>query len=325
MRIYLSGPQASWGEQLQDRDLLVSFAEPRQLKLLDGRISASSWLVDSGAFTAWTRGRQIDLAAYIAFCQGLEAQKKAGLLPLGGYLALDVIPGEKGRLPTPDEVAWATAKSAENLAAMMDAGLSPWPVYHEGEPMDLLDAYVDQGHDVIALGATASRGKSRLVDWLAPIFERHPGQRFHGLAMTQGKLLRSLPFHSVDSTSWINLCRYGVEANLYLLRGRSPGFWQALGYDLPPFDVARAGDELAARGADVLRLAGVLALHDTWTSPAGSPVTREGQMLIAPASSLGGVPRGPKVTRPHGHKKPAMPSRIVPGQLPMFRARRRTA
>lgn len=323
MRVFLSGPQASWAEHLQDQHLLVSYAEKRQLDLLQsGVIPAKSWLVDSGAFTTWRQGRPVDLNAYIAFLQGLESRAKAGDLRLAGYLALDVIPGKPGRLPTEDEARAATEASLANLDRMRSAGLTPWPVYHEGEPLDVLDAYVAEGNDVIALGATASRGKASLAAWLGPIFERHPGQRFHGLAMTQGRLLRSFPFDSVDSTSWLNLCRYGTRANLYLLRGRSRTFWGSMGFDLPPFDIPAAAAHLEAKGKGVLLRAGILALQDTWTSPPGSPVTAEGQMLIASATELGPGFRLPRHSAtPVLVRRPGFTPAPLPGQLPLFLVR----
>ena len=229
MRVYLSGPQGSWRPEMEGHHLLVSFAEARQIKLLAAGWDVPGWLVDSGAFTAWTKGRPIDLDAYIAFLVDLEAQAAAGALVLDGYLALDVIPGEPGRLPTEDEARWATGKSLENLAKMRAAGLSPIPIFHEGEPMDLLDAYVAEGHNVIALGATASRGKPELVDWLQPIFDRYPGQRFHGLAMTQRRVIEGFPFDSVDSTTWLNFCRFGLKANKHLLEGHDSAFYRRLG------------------------------------------------------------------------------------------------
>lgn len=229
MNVYLSGPQRSWRADLEGHHLLVSYAEPRQCALLTEGWDVPGWLVDSGAFTAWTKGRPIDLDAYIGFLVDLEAKAAAGVLRLDGYLALDVIPGEPGRLPTEDEARWATGKSLENLAKMRAAGLNPIPIYHEGEPMDLLDAYVAEGHAVIAIGATASRGKPELVDWLRPIFERHPGQRFHGLAMTQRRVIEGFPFDSVDSTTWLNFCRFGLKANKHLLEGHDSAFYRRLG------------------------------------------------------------------------------------------------
>ena len=63
MRVYLSGPQGSWRPEMEGHHLLVSFAEARQIKLLAAGWDVPGWLVDSGAFTAWTKGRPIDLDA----------------------------------------------------------------------------------------------------------------------------------------------------------------------------------------------------------------------------------------------------------------------
>lgn len=253
MRVYLSGPQGSWRSELEGHHLLVSYAERRQIKLLDAGWDVPGWLVDCGAFTAWTKGRPVDLDQYIAFCQGLEAKKAAGL-PLDGYLALDVIPGTyNGPMPTEDECRWALGKSLENLARMRAAGLNPVPIYHEGEPMAVLDAYVAEGHDLIAIGATASRGKPEIVDWLKPIFNRHPGQAFHGLAMTQRRCIEGFPFASVDSTTWLNFCRFGLKANKHLLEGHDRAFYRRLGIQ---------AIENIPRCRDVSKTANIYALDD---------------------------------------------------------------
>lgn len=229
MRVYLSGPQRSWRTEMEDHHLLVSYAEPRQCALLKESWNVPGWLVDSGAFTAWTRGKPVDLDAYIAFLLDTEALADAGALRLDGYLALDVIPGEPGRMPTLDEAMAATEQSLANLARMRAAGLTPIPIYHEGEPIEILDAYVGEGHDVIALGATFSRGKPELVNWLEPIFKRYPSQRFHGLAMTQRRVIENFPFDSVDSTTWLNFVRFGLKANKHLLEGHDSAFYRKLG------------------------------------------------------------------------------------------------
>lgn len=249
MKIYLAGGQPTWPE-LAGHDLLVSFAEPRQLRILD-KGWGGSVLLDSGAFTAWTKGQPIDLAAYIEFVKRRESD-------LAGYFALDVIPGQPGRLPTEDEAKRATEESMRNLDAMMTAGLRPMPIYHEGEPPEVLDWLVGQGHHVIGLGGTASRGRKELIDWMLPLFERHPAQRFHGLAVTQAGMVANLPFYSVDSSSWLNFARYGVTANQYLLKGRSP---------------------------ECLRRVGIIAIEDLKRCPSDAPATKGGQLKMFPGGA----------------------------------------
>lgn len=324
MKVYLSGPQRGWRAELEGQHLLVSYAEPRQLSLLAAGWDVPGWLVDCGAFTTWRQGRPVDLDRYIAFCLDLERRAAAGEFVLDGYLALDCIPGEPHRMPTPEECDAAVETTRANLAAMRAAGLRPVPIYHEGEPIDVLDAYVAEGHELIALGATASRGKACLINWLLPIFERHPAQRFHGLAMTQARLMSSLPFASVDSTTWLTPCKYGLAGNKYLIRGRSLGFWQRLGYDFAPQCLDTAAADLAARGKGVLRQVGIGALLDSWKCPPGSPASRDGHLLIAPTAALGCIP---KVMRRSRNQTPARapeirPRHPAPGQLPLFRRRR---
>lgn len=223
MQIYLAGPQSDWKPELEGHRLLVSFAEPRQCRLIDAGWDVAGWLLDSGAFTAWTKGKPVDLDAYARFVDATAAR-------LDGAIALDVIPGAPGRLPTVAEAAAATEQTIANLDWMEARfGRIVWPVFHEGEPMAVLDEYVRRGYQRIALGATASRGKKELADWLIPIFDRWPNHGFHGLAMTQARTIQNMPFESVDSSSWLNFQRYGVEANTYLLKGKSRSFYRALG------------------------------------------------------------------------------------------------
>lgn len=246
MHIYLAGCKRAWREDVVGERLLVSFASPHECNMVAAGWDVAGWMLDSGAFSAWNAGRLIDLDAYMAF---IEAHHHL----LDAYVALDVIPGEPGRRPTPDEAQRATEQSFMNLEKMMAAGLRPIPVYHEGEPIDVLDELVRQGHGTIGLGATASRGKPKILDWLIPIFQRHPTQRFHGLAMTQRRVIEWLPFHSVDSTSWLNFAKYGLAANLYLLKDRTNGFMRRLGKE---------------------------CLLDIPRCPASAPVAHEGQLIM---------------------------------------------
>jgi hypothetical protein len=319
-RVYLSAPQTDWRPELEGRHLLVTYAEAGQMRLLDAGWDCPGWLVDSGAFTTWRLGRPVALAAYIDALLRLEERAANGAIALDGYIALDAIPGAPGRMPTLEEAMRATETSMANLATMQAAGLNPIPIFHEGEPLEVLDMLVGQRHHVIALGATASRGQARVLDWLLPIFETYPNQRFHGLGMTQAKLLASLPFDSVDSTSWLNPCRYGLKSNAYLIKGRSRAFWKGMGFDLPPGDIDAAVADLAGRDRAFLRRLGAEAILDCWRCPAGSPPTKGGQLLVAPTADLGGVPRAPSMASRSRVVQAAAPrSRpVAPGQLPLW-------
>src|SRR4051812_44347063 len=84
-----------------------------------------SILLDSGAYSAWTKGVVIDLPSYIQF---IKKHRRM----LAGYVNLDVIPGQDGRRPHDREQIEAAARASyRNLQLMRDAGLTPIPVFHQ--------------------------------------------------------------------------------------------------------------------------------------------------------------------------------------------------
>jgi hypothetical protein len=221
MIVFLAGGQLGWSDDLRGHPILVSFAEKRQCKLID-ELDSPSKMLDSGAFAAWTSGRVINIEEY---CDYIDQKKDL----IQFYIALDVIPGKINVAPSEKEVSDAVEQSVKNVDYMMSRGLKPIPVFHESDPDWVLEKYVSDGHELIALGATRSRGKPEIVHWLLPIFRKYPKQKFHGLGMTQKRIIEHFPFFSVDSTSWLNFARYGPEANLYLLKGRSSSFNRRVG------------------------------------------------------------------------------------------------
>src|SRR5205807_768623 len=70
--------------------------------------------VDSGAYSAWTKGKPIKLGEYIAFCKQIMDMAKCPVV----FAALDVIPGVKGREPTRLEIQKACDEGWENYQAM---------------------------------------------------------------------------------------------------------------------------------------------------------------------------------------------------------------
>jgi len=208
-------------------------------------------------------------------CKEMESMHANGHINLKGYVALDVIPGGPGETPTEADVLKSINMSINNLNEMTRNGLRPWPVYHEGEDISILDYYVQSGHDIIAVAGTVSRGNpSRLSKFLTPIFNKYPRQRFHGLAMTSPSLMAKFPFESVDSTTWLNFCKFGMRSNVYLLRNRTDEFWKKIGIDCPPKndqEIAACVSWIEDMGLPTKRLAGILAMLDlpkasTWNS-----------------------------------------------------------
>lgn len=154
-----------------------------------------SIFLDSGAFSAWSKGVEINIDEYIKFI-------KENLEYIDVYANLDVI-GD----------AEATLK---NQKYMEEQGLRPLPTYHRNEPMKYLEYYLDH-YDYIALGGMVTDASSSvLLDWLDPIFKEYvcgpdgmPKVKIHGFGVTSLNLLIRYPWYSVDSTSWVMTGRFG--------------------------------------------------------------------------------------------------------------------
>lgn len=151
--------------------------------------------VDSGAFSAFKQGVNIEVEDYIAF---LKQHKKEVKL----YANLDVI-GD----------ARATWK---NQRIMEKAGLSPLPTFHYGEPVKWLRRYLSK-YDYIALGGMVPISTRDLLKWCDHLFAHYltdkegmPIVKVHGFGMTSLTLMLRYPWYSVDSTSWSMTGNMGV-------------------------------------------------------------------------------------------------------------------
>lgn len=152
------------------------------------RIVAASpgCFLDSGAFTAWKSGRPIILTDYLA-----HIVASAGAFER--IAALDDIES-----PTKSLANWRNM-----LAALApDVAARIVPVFHEGEPLDLLDEYVETAY-VVGLGRTDGRNsKPKTYAFYDECFNRHPLIRAHAFGCGDPARLEPYPFDSFDCTTW---------------------------------------------------------------------------------------------------------------------------
>lgn len=168
------------------------------------------FFIDSGAFSAWSRGAQIDLDEYCAFI-------KSNIDHIDCYANLDVIAGQPGRNATQAEKEEGARKSWANYLYMRAEGLDPIPVFHVGESWSWLQRMLDYGCSYIGLGGMVGSHLTPVLrkQWLDDVFERitdddgWPLVKVHGFGMTAVKLIMRYPWHSVDSTTWIKITQTG--------------------------------------------------------------------------------------------------------------------
>lgn len=166
------------------------------------------FFLDSGAYTAWTKNIHIDLDEYCAFI-------KANSEKLEAYACLDVIPGKPGGFATLAQKVAAAEESWTNYLYMRNEGLDPIPVFHYGEPWHFLERMLRYGCTYIGVGGLVAVQPKERRAWLDEFFTRicdkngFPTVKTHGFGMTALVLMFRYPWHSVDSTKWLQTAAYG--------------------------------------------------------------------------------------------------------------------
>lgn len=154
--------------------------------------------LDSGAFSAATLGAGINLTAYQRF---IERYRHL----ITTYSNLDVI-GDPA-------ATWV------NQQRMEDAGFRPLPVFHGGSDWSWLEQYIDR-YPYVAIGGIAGMAR-KPMSWLVRCFKMAEGRAvFHGFGVTSWRVLKALPWYSVDSTTWGAGVRYGRVSIFDEHRGR---------------------------------------------------------------------------------------------------------
>ncbi len=145
---------------------------------------------DSGAFSADSVGLEVTLEDYAAWLKRWEPY-------ITSYANLDVLGDPEA--------------TAANQKRLEDMGLQPVPVFHTGTPWDQLEQLL-QSYNYIALGRMVPyMGNVKvLMPWLTKAFKLAGSYAvFHGFGATNWTVVSSLPWYSVDSSSWGQGFRWG--------------------------------------------------------------------------------------------------------------------
>ncbi|CAB4153596.1 hypothetical protein UFOVP625_9 [uncultured Caudovirales phage] len=145
---------------------------------------------DCGAFSAHTQGVDINIKDYAAWLKRWQHL-------INVYVNLDVI-----RNPEATE---------KNQRILERTGLQPIPVFHTGTDFKYLDKLCKE-YPYIALGGMVGAEATTTMRWAATCMKRSEehGTAFHGFGQTRAKVIESLPWYSVDSSSWGMGHRYGL-------------------------------------------------------------------------------------------------------------------
>lgn len=154
--------------------------------------------LDSGAFSAFTQGANVDLGKYCRFVQqNMDLFETVSVLDSIG----------------------SPLQTYYNLRDMERRGINALPCYHYGEPTEVLEFYVTH-YPYITIGGMVPISTPQLVFWLDYIWGKYLTMpdgsarlKVHGFGLTSVPLMARYPWYSVDSSSWVQL---GGMGNIFL-------------------------------------------------------------------------------------------------------------
>lgn len=207
-------------------NILFSYSNSKSLflKFRDKFTEKNKVFMDSGAFTLWTKGKQVDVEEYINFLN-----ENSDKLTLFGQV--DVIPGDIVHGATMEQVKEAAQATWDNYLYMRPRLKNPEGLmytFHVGEPYEYLQRALDwrdeQGNPItyMALGGMVGKPKAIRENFLKIVYDiiqnsSNPGIKIHAFGMTNFELLDSFPITSADSSSYIMtavnggiMSKYGV-------------------------------------------------------------------------------------------------------------------
>ena len=182
-------------------NILESYHYIGSQKFIDQmRADDAKVFLDSGAFSAFTLGVDIDLPTY---CEYIKRNIDLWRVEDGVVMA-SVLDGIGDPLKT-----W------QNQMAMEQLGAKPLPCFHAGEDERYLEYYV-QNYEYITLGGMVGSSTKQLCIWLDRMWERYltdgsgrPRLKVHGFGITAVPIMERYPWYSVDSSSWIQSAAFG--------------------------------------------------------------------------------------------------------------------
>lgn len=207
--------------------------------------------LDSGAFSAYTKGVDVDIEAY---CDYIHRNEDI-IEKIDGNICASVLDGIGDPLLT-----------YQNQKHMESLGVRPLPCFHYGEDERYLEYYV-ANYDHITLGGMVPISTPQLILWLDRIWEKYltdgsgnPRLKVHGFGLTANVLMERYPWYSVDSSSWVQIAANGniiiPNHGTLAVSKQSPDAKKYLRHvdTLPPIQRQAIEETLSSQGFDLERL-----------------------------------------------------------------------
>ncbi len=187
-------------------NILISYLGKNLINLVKDNPKVNL-IVDSGAYSVWTKGKVINLKEYIAYCKWLKLNNNLRNLY---FVNLDIIPGSFGRRPTKQEREESAEKGWENYEIMKAHGLQVMHLFHQHEDFKWLERLVNDSSDYIGISPANDLKKTQRLNWLKQVFNIvKDKKKTHGFGVTAIDILKEIPFYSADSSNFATPVRFG--------------------------------------------------------------------------------------------------------------------
>ena len=188
--------------RLECKNLLESYHYVHKQTAVDKmREDGAKIFLDSGAFSAWTKGVTIDMEKYCGYIK-----ENSDIIRVEGDMVMASVLDSIG-----DDLG-----TFQNQKRMEDLGVRPLPCFHYGEDPRYLEYYI-ANYSYITIGGMVAQSTKSLTIWLDDIWEKymidgagHPKTKVHAFGVTTPYLMRRYPWFSVDSSTWVQWASNGT-------------------------------------------------------------------------------------------------------------------
>lgn len=178
--------------------------------------------IDSGAYTAHTKGKKVNCDDYIEFLNQYSSHFEC-------YAQLDEIPGEYQKKKTAEQLMGAPERSWENFLYMYERVHDKekiLPIFHQGEDFyhlsRMLEWTDENGEHIKYIGISPANdlATSKKIPWISQCFwiiqnSSNPNVKTHAFGMTALDVLERYPFYSADSTTYLRASAMGEFMSPY--------------------------------------------------------------------------------------------------------------
>lgn len=174
------------------------------------------FLMDSGAFTAFSGGKPIALDDYCGFIRDLPFKPWR-------YFTLDVIGDPEA--------------TRRNYRVMLERGFEPVPICTAGGDYAEMDEYFKTS-SLVGIGGLVHQKPATKLRMVAQAMKAANGRNLHLLGFTGSQEIKKFRPYSADSSSWLQTSRYG-KLLCYLGRGECRTIRKSVFQRKPPHWVLR--------------------------------------------------------------------------------------